>query len=135
MAPTSFSPWRSGIFSLPPWSTFCAARSRAPTLTPPPAITIRRWRCTPDQDRPDATIAIGGGVTGIGTGGASPEPESQIQNRFSEGDDIVWTKGAHTLRFGGSVDRVQSDVYWPFRRQVRVVFRQPANVPGGNCQH
>ncbi len=67
----------------------------------------------PGSNRPDATITITG-LTGIGTGAASPEPELQVQNRFSEGDDIVWTKGAHTLRFGGGVERVQSNVYWPF---------------------
>ena len=71
----------------------------------------------PGAGRPDASISIGGGITGIGTGGASPEPEYQIQNRFSEGDDIAWTRGAHSLRFGASVDRVQSDVYWPFQGQ------------------
>ena len=67
------------------------------------------------KDRPDASISIGGGITGIGTGGASPEPEYQIQNRFSEGDDVVWTGAPTHLRFGGAVDRVQSGVYWPFQ--------------------
>jgi hypothetical protein len=76
----------------------------------------------PGLNRPDATLALGSGVTGIGTGGASPEPEAQIQNRFSEGDDIAWTLGAHNLRFGGSVDRVQSHVYWPFQGQSSWTF-------------
>lgn len=71
----------------------------------------------PGSNRPDASVTLGSGTTGIGTGGASPEPELQIQNRFSEGDDVAWTKGAHNFRFGGSVDRIQSHVYWPFQGQ------------------
>jgi hypothetical protein len=71
----------------------------------------------PGSNRPDASISMGNGTTGIGTGGASPEPEYQIQNRYSEGDDLSWSHGAHSLRFGASVDRVQSGVYWPFQGQ------------------
>jgi len=60
----------------------------------------------------DGAITITG-LTGLGLGAASPMPELQLQNRFSEGDDIAWTKGSHSLRFGASVDRVQSDTLWP----------------------
>ena len=85
-------------------------------------LTHTALQMYPGSNRPDASITVGSGVTGIGTGGASPEPESQIQNRFSEGDDIAWTKGAHNLRFGASVDRVQSHVYWPFQGQSTWTF-------------
>lgn len=61
----------------------------------------------------DGTVSITG-LTGLGLGGASPMPELQLQNRFSEGDDIAWTKGSHSMGFGVSVDRVQSSVLWPF---------------------
>jgi hypothetical protein len=61
----------------------------------------------------DGTVNITG-LTGLGLGGASPMPELQLQNRYSEGDDIAWTKGSHSMRFGASVDRVQSSVLWPF---------------------
>jgi len=79
------------------------------------ALTHPALQMYPGSGRPDASITVGSGVTGIGTGGASPEPEYQIQNRFSEGDDIALTRGAHSLRFGASVDRVQSGVFWPFQ--------------------
>ncbi len=42
-------------------------------------------------------------------------PELQLQNRFSEGDDLAWTVGAHSFRFGGSVDRIQPSNLWPFQ--------------------
>lgn len=68
----------------------------------------------PGSGRPDATLTIGG-LTGIGTGIASPVPQGQLQNRFSEGDDVAWTRGSHSLRFGASIDRVQSATLWPFQ--------------------
>jgi hypothetical protein len=70
----------------------------------------------PGAGRPDATIAVGG-LTTIGTGAASPQPAGQVQNRFSGGDDLSWIRGAHTFRFGGSIDRVQSSTLWPFQGQ------------------
>ena len=95
------------------------------------ASTHAALQMYPGADRPDATLALGSGITGIGTGGASPEPENQIQNRFSEGDDIAWSKGAHNFRFGASVDRVQSHVYWPFQGQSSWSFSSITNFLAG----
>jgi len=75
----------------------------------------------PGTDRPDATIAVPG-LTTIGTGGAAPTPSGQVQNRYSEGDDVAWTRGAHSLRFGASVDRVQSSTLWPYQSQSSWTF-------------
>jgi len=94
-------------------------------------LTHTALQMYPGSNRPDASLTLGSGVTGIGTGGASPEPESQIQNRFSEGDDIAWTKGAHNFRFGASVDRVQSHVYWPFQGQSTWSFGSLAQFLAG----
>jgi hypothetical protein len=71
----------------------------------------------PGQGRADGSITIGGGLTGLNNLGtsASPMPESQIENRFSEGDDLAWTVGAHSFRFGGSIDRIQPSNLWPFQ--------------------
>ena len=35
-------------------------------------------------------------------------PDEIVQNKFSGGDDIVWTHGAHSLKIGGVVTRVQT---------------------------
>jgi Carboxypeptidase regulatory-like domain len=35
-------------------------------------------------------------------------PDAIIQNKFSGGDDIVWTHGAHSIKFGGVVTRIQT---------------------------
>ena len=75
----------------------------------------------PGAGRPDATIAVGG-LNTIGTGAASPQPAGQVQNRFSGGDDLSWIHGAHTFRFGGGIDRVQSSTLWPFQGQSSWAF-------------
>ena len=71
----------------------------------------------PGAGRGDATITVAG-LTTIGTTGASPSPAGQVQNRFSEGDDVSWTHGAHSFRFGASIDRIQSATLWTFQGQT-----------------
>ena len=80
----------------------------------------------------DGTVNISG-LTGLGLGGASPMPELQLQNRYSEGDDIAWTIGAHSLRFGASVDRVQSSVLWPFTSGSSWTFTSLTNFLAGTA--
>ena len=66
----------------------------------------------PGAGRPDADV----GITGLTTLGQSFfVPAAEIQNRFTEADDIVWTRGAHTFHFGGYIQRVDSNVFYPFR--------------------
>ncbi len=49
-------------------------------------------------------------ITSLSALGESPSlPANNEQNRFTEADDILWTKGAHTLRFGMSVARAQTN--------------------------
>ena len=55
----------------------------------------------PGSGRADGSITISGGVSSLGTQAASPEPELQLQNRYSTGDDFSWTRGSHSFRFGG----------------------------------
>ena len=80
----------------------------------------------------DGTVGITG-LTGLGLGGASPMPELQLQNRFSEGDDIAWTKGSHSMGFGVSVDRVQSSVLWPFTSGSSWTFTSLSNFLAGTA--
>jgi hypothetical protein len=54
-------------------------------------------------------------TVGLGSVGANIElPDELVQNKFGGGDDIVWTRGAHTITFGAEVTRVQSNIYAPF---------------------
>ena len=54
-------------------------------------------------------------ITGIpgGIGGATAEIFALNQNTYTWADDILWTRGAHSFRFGASVDRQQSNTYNP----------------------
>jgi Carboxypeptidase regulatory-like domain len=59
----------------------------------------------------DGGLSINGVTSlGIGTG---PEVYSFIQNKFAGGDDLIWTRGRHTLHFGGQIERVQNNVDSP----------------------
>ncbi len=54
------------------------------------------------------TIGIGG-LTSIGGNGFLPD--GFFTNKFTEGDDVLWTHGSHNIRFGFSVERVQDNTY------------------------
>jgi hypothetical protein len=62
--------------------------------------------------RSDGTV--GGSVSpiaGIGFPNLGPDadrPDSIVQSKFSGGDDLTWTKGAHSFQIGGVVTRVQT---------------------------
>jgi hypothetical protein len=50
-------------------------------------------------------------------------PFNQNQNRFTEADDILWNKGAHSLRFGISLSRFQTNHYLATKQQPIWVFQ------------
>ena len=62
-------------------------------------------------------------VTGLGGGGLPAlganrnDPIDFQENKIAFGDDLIWSKGAHNLRFGGSIMRMQD--------------LSEQNVPGG----
>jgi Carboxypeptidase regulatory-like domain/TonB dependent receptor len=62
---------------------------------------------------PDGTIAPGcPGCAPIGANTALPYDIAQ--NRFGGGDDLVWTRGAHSFKLGVDIRRVQSNLSAPF---------------------
>ena len=73
----------------------------------------------PGLGRADAAIQI----TGISPlGQVIFAPAIQIQNRFTEADDLVWTHGAHTTRFGAAVVRYQSNSFAPVRANTNWIY-------------
>ncbi len=60
--------------------------------------------------RQDMTVTLGGGLAGLGALPSSPSHD--VMNRYSEGDDVTMTLGAHTLHFGATFTREQTDDFW-----------------------
>ena len=59
-------------------------------------------------DREDGNIVVAGGSSNVG-----PGPTARwhlIQNKFTGGDDFFWSHGAHSLKVGASVSRVQNNI-------------------------
>jgi len=67
---------------------------------------------------------------GIGAGILAPD--ELVQNKFGAGDDVVWTRGAHTITFGAEVERVQSNIDAPFEWGGFYLFFTAASVLEGS---
>jgi hypothetical protein len=83
-------------------------------------FSFTRTRETDVQARPDQTKALdffpergqngGVNISGLSSIGTSIfAPLLEVQNKFPLSDDVFWTRGAHSLRFGATLDRVQSN--------------------------
>ncbi len=66
----------------------------------------------PGEGRPDGKVSPGSSLTGIGIN-ASTLPFYLIPNNFTEGDNVIWTHGAHNAKFGFSTIRLQENTYGP----------------------
>ena len=65
-----------------------------------PALNFFAGRTVP------GTVDIGG-LTSIGGNGFLPD--NFYTNKFSEGDDVLWTHGSHSIKFGITFDRIQDN--------------------------
>ena len=83
-------------------------------------FSFTRTRETDVQAKPDQAPALdffpergqngGVNITGLSSIGTSIfAPLLEVQNKFPLSDDVFWTHGAHSLRFGATLDRVQSN--------------------------
>ena len=92
----------------------------SPTLVNLLRFSFTRTRETDVQAKPDQTPALnffpergqngGVNITGLSSIGTSIfAPLLEVQNKFPLADDVIWTHGAHNLRFGGFFSRVQSN--------------------------
>jgi hypothetical protein len=62
---------------------------------------------TPEQ-REDGNIIVAGGTSSIGPGATARF--HLIENKFTGGDDVSWTHGAHSITFGASITRIQDNI-------------------------
>ncbi len=82
--------------------------------------------------RPNATVTI----QGLSLVGPNPmAPATQLENKFGEADDLLWTHGSHTMRFGAAVLRQDTNVFFPVRSGSSWSFPSLAVFQaGGNAQ-
>ncbi len=64
----------------------------------------------PVSGRQDMAVTLGGGLSQLGALPSSPSHD--VMNRYSAGDDVTMTLGAHTLHFGATFTREQTNDYW-----------------------
>lgn len=62
--------------------------------------------------REDGTVGAGSGIVGIGA--STTLPFYLVPNKFVYGDDVIWTSGAHSLKFGGNAMRLRENTWAPF---------------------
>lgn len=58
----------------------------------------------------DMDVSLGQGLTALGPPATSPS--RPVTNRFSVGDDVIMSLGAHSLRFGVTITRAQLNLMW-----------------------
>ena len=86
-------------------------RSDQNFLTNPATDPLQFYLGAPDYtpgDREDGNLIVAGGTSNVG-----PGPTARwhlIQNKFTGGDDYFWSHGAHSLKIGLSVTRVQNNI-------------------------
>ena len=70
----------------------------------------------PGGGRQDGAFAIAGFS---GLGGSGTTPYNLAPNRFTFADDMILTRGAHSLRFGLPVTRLRYNEYTPYQSLAR----------------
>ena len=80
-------------------------------------------------DTVDGRVAVTG-LSNLGPGGTIPF--EYIPNHFMEADDVLWTKGAHSIRFGISVDRIRYATNNPFQLAGQYSFTSLTNFLQSN---
>ncbi|HEX4076688.1 MAG TPA: carboxypeptidase regulatory-like domain-containing protein [Candidatus Acidoferrales bacterium] len=84
----------------------------------------------PDRQFAQDALIVPLPFAGIGAGILAPD--ELVQNKFGAGDDVVWTRGAHTITFGAEIERVQSNIDAPFEWGGFYLFVTAASVLEGS---
>ncbi|MEQ1946987.1 MAG: TonB-dependent receptor [Bryobacteraceae bacterium] len=84
----------------------------------------------PGSGRQNGAVTVTG-LTGIG--GNTLLPFGLVQNKYSVGDDVYWTRGSHNIKMGASVMRLQSNTFMPFRAGGSWSFTSLANLLSGTA--
>jgi hypothetical protein len=84
--------------------------STLPAGSDPLNCAVTGVPCVPGQQ--DISVGAAGNLTPLGP--SSSSPFKIVQNKYTGADDVILSHGAHSVRFGAAVVRVQSDISAPF---------------------
>jgi len=75
-----------------------------------------------------ARLSVGGGITDFFGGVNSGSHYLHAWNSYQYGDDAFWTHGAHTIKFGGSVERMLYNEHTFQNPGGRYIFNNPSSA-------
>jgi hypothetical protein len=75
-----------------------------------------------------ARLSVGGGITDFFGGVESGSHYLHAWNSYQYGDDAFWTHGAHTIKFGGSIERMDYNEHTFQNPGGRFIFNNPSSV-------
>ncbi|MGA2213694.1 MAG: carboxypeptidase regulatory-like domain-containing protein, partial [Bryobacteraceae bacterium] len=86
-----------------------------PSDTGGPTSTLAPLQYFPGRENGEVSFGSGFGSASLSSIGDNQLlPFGLPENKFFYGDDVFWTKGAHSIKFGMEVERVDSNTYAPF---------------------
>ena len=120
------------IFSANLINSFSTSFSR-PTSAEiePPTSATSALQVFPGQNRQDTFIAVPG-LTAIGAGIVSNF--QYIQNKFTQSDDLIWTKGSHTIKIGAKLRNQRMTYVTTNQYNGNWAFNSLALFLAGNAQ-
>jgi outer membrane receptor protein involved in Fe transport len=117
------------IFSANLVNVFSTSFSR-PTSGEIEPSTTPALQIFPGQGRQDTFISVPG-LTPIGAGIVSNF--EYIQNKFTQNDDVIWTKGSHTIKFGAKLRNQRITYVTTNQYNGNWAFTSLANFLAGNA--
>jgi hypothetical protein len=81
--------------------------------------------------REDGSVVPGSGITTIAA--SSTLPFYLVPNKFSFGDDVIWTSGAHNIKTGASFMRLRENTWAPFVVAPQWTFLNLTSFMAGNA--
>jgi hypothetical protein len=103
--------------------------STLPAATDPLRCAVTGAACVPGQQ--DITVGVGYLAS---MGPSSSSPFQIVQNKYSGGDDVIFSLGKHSLRFGAVFSRVQSNMSSPFGESGYFIFGNFASFVGNDTE-
>jgi hypothetical protein len=75
--------------------------------------------------REDGSITTFSGLTALGA--STTLPFYLVPNKFTYGDDVIWTHGTHTIKAGGDATRQRENTWAPFVVGTSWTFASPTS--------